>query len=181
VRKCVAAVVLAASCAGNPLQDQAREAFEQWRQALLAGDAERTFDMMSSGLKSQWLFDRLSAEDPEAMEFRRALAGTPRTDLDLWLEFNRKNPAPRAEVLPATVAGHASFRELYRRYFMQSLARVRQEFSTIRVSEVYPDGTGATVSVRNSQGNTEFYELVAEGDGLKINHYRGTVRHLPRQ
>ena len=180
MRNCVVLVLLSASCAGNSLQDAAREAFEQWRQALLTGDAEKTFQMMSTGLKAQWLFESLKAEDPEAREWRRVLAGSSRTDLDLWLEFNRSHPNQRAVGLPATVSGHPSLQELYRRYFTQELAIWRQRYSAIKVSEVWTDASGASIAVRNTQGTTEMFQFVPEPDGWKLDHHKGALLHLPR-
>jgi hypothetical protein len=63
---------------------------------------------------------------------------------------------------------------------MQSLARVRQEFSTLKVAEVYADDTGASIAVRTTVGTTELYQLIPEGAGWKIDHHRSSIRPLPR-
>lgn len=180
MRRSVVLALLATSCAGNPQQEAARGAFEQWRQALLAGDAEKTFQMMSTGLRAQWLFDSLSAEDREAREWRRALAGSARTDLDLWIEFNRSHPNQRVVALPPTVSAHPSLTELYRRYFLQELATWRQRYSAIQVAEVWTDSTGASIAVKNTQGTTEMFQFIPESDGWKLDHYKSSIRHLPR-
>ncbi len=180
MKKLCAAWVVLASCAGNPQHDSVRRAFQEWREALVAGDAEKTFQMMSQGLKAQWLFDRLNAADFESREWRRTLTGVPRTDLDLWYEFNRSRPSPRVAGLPVTVAQHPSFQDLYRRYFMAELAAVRQGYSTIQLAEVYVDSTGATVTMRSPSGSTNMLELIPEGDGWKINHLSRPIQHLPR-
>jgi hypothetical protein len=181
VKKLWLAVLLSASCAGEgTMQENVREAFEEWRAALLAGDAEKTYEMMSEGLKAGWLFERLTSEDRESVEFRRALTGAPRTDLDLWLEYNRKNPSQRAAVLPPSVSAHPNLRELYRRYFMQELASVRQQFSGLRVAEVYADQTGASIAVKTPDGTTDLFQMVSEGAGWKIDLHRRSIRSMRR-
>ena len=178
MKKICLAVVMTASCASSSMQDTARDAFEEWREALLAGDAEKTYEMMSEGLKAQWLFDRLTSEDFESIEFRRGMTGPARTDLDLWLEYNRKNQAQRAVHLPVSVSTHRSLRELYRRYFMQELATVRLQFSNLRVAEVYADQTGASVAVKTPEGSTDLFQLVTEGAGWKIDLHRRSIRSM---
>ena len=104
MKKFAALLLLVASCASEPKNtDIARKAFEDWAKAAVAGDAEKTFSMLSDSNLADWLFNRLEENDPLARRWRGELTGRPRTDLDLWWGMSRKRGNGRAEPLASTV------------------------------------------------------------------------------
>jgi len=178
----VGTLALAASCASTTAQHrQVRESFEAWRDAAAAGDVEKVLRGMTPAFRSEWVFRLLTAGDPEAQEWRIRLAGTPaRTDLDLWLEHQKKYAQGRPEVLPATVLSHPTLEPLLLGYLNREREALKHEFSGLTVTEVYLDETGATVTVQNRLKQPEMYELVPAPGGWMINGHRRPLRPLPR-
>jgi hypothetical protein len=174
-------VLLLAACSGPQSRElDARGAFEGWVAANVAGDAEKSFGMLSASYKSEWLYQLLEENDGRARDWRGALTGSARTDLDLWLLYSRKTRQDRAEVLPETVLRHPSLVSLYRQHFVDQFDRVKAEFSGMSIVNVYSDTTGATVTVRNVRGGTELFAMTVEMGGWKIHNHRGPLRQSTR-
>jgi hypothetical protein len=181
VRKWAVALALAASCSSLPeAQEQVREAFETWRAAAAAGDAEKTFKGMSASFKSDWVFQRLVARDPVALDWRARMEGAARTDLDLWLEHQKKYRQGRAETLPATVLAHPSLGRMWVECFSRDREAVKVQFSGLAVSRIYLDEGGATVMTRNMINKGEMYSMVVEADSWKVDGHRESLRSLQK-
>lgn len=181
--KKIAALLLAllASCGGDDLisdesptkrSDSARAAFENWVRAAVAGDAIRTFAMLSDGNKSGWLYDRLDEGDGSARRWRSELKGTARTDLDLWLGVAKRRGGGRDEPLPSSVLMDRSLQDLFVEFFVRTQEGIRVQMSRLQIAQVYGDDSGVTVAVRNGVGATELYGMVYERDGWKIDAHR---------
>ncbi len=181
MRRLLAALAFLASCSSlTARQEEIREAFEAWRDGAAAGDAERTFRGMSAGLKSEWAFQRLAAGDSLALDWRARLTGTARTDLDLWLEHQKKYRKGRALPLPATVLEDPSFGRMWADCFRRDLQAVKFQFAGLAVTSVYTDDNGATVVARNVLGRSEMYSMALEPDGWKVDGHRESLRPLPK-
>lgn len=182
MRKSAALLCLAlASCGGDDLvsdssptkrSDSAREAFQNWVKAAVAGDGIRTFAMLSDGNKSAWLYDRLEEGDSSARRWRAELTGTARTDLDLWLGVAKKRGNGRDEPLPSSVLLDKSLQDLFVEFFVRTQEGIRVQMSRLQIAQVYGDDSGVTVAVRNGVGATELYGLIYERDGWKIDAHR---------
>lgn len=174
-------LALMASCASVPTaEEQVREAFESWKAAAAAGDAGKTFRGMSDSFKSDWVFQRLAARDTLAEDWRARLQGPARTDLDLWLEHQKKYRQGRAATLPPTVLDHPTLGQLWAECFARDAEAVKALFSGLAVTRVYLDETGATVVVRNAAHRGEMYSMVPSPDGWKVDGHREALRPLPK-
>lgn len=174
MKKLVLLVVFAASCAADPptASREAREAFEEWIRAGIDGNADKSFAMMSSAMKAEWLYARLEEGDPLARRWRGEMKGGARTDLDLWWGLTHKTQNGRSEPLSASVLSHPSTVKLFKEYFAQTAGAIRNQFSRLQIANIYSDDTGVTISVNFGQGSmTQLYGLVVEGDGWKIDSY----------
>lgn len=172
---------LLSACGGGPQNSgtmdesrsrSAREAFENWVRGAVAGDAVKTFAMLSDGNKSGWLFDRLEEGDASARRWRAELTGTVRTELDLWLGVARQRESGRDEPLPSSVLLHPSLGELFTEYFVRTAGGIKVQMSRLQIAQIYGDDSGVTVAVRNGVGATELYGMIYERDGWKIDAHR---------
>jgi hypothetical protein len=184
VRNVAAAVLLLASCGSSGSRTEEEKqvlgAFEVWRAAAARGDAEATFLLLTDGNKSEWLFQRMLADDSVMRHWRVELTGSARTDLDLWFEHVKKNRGARAEPLPATVLTHPWLRLMYIDHFNLELEAVKAQFAGLLVTNVYADETGATIIVRNYAGRSELYQMVVEGGAWKLDLHREALPQPPR-
>lgn len=174
MRKLAVCFILAASCASEPTQtDTARKAFQEWAKAASTGDADKTLAGFSDANKSQWVYQLLNENDPRARRWRGQLTGTPRTSLDLWWGQALKNGNGRNNPLSQLVLGHPSFIELFREYFTAEARVIQTNLSRAEVTQTYGDATGVTVLVKSGAGMPiEYYQMVYEGDGWKIDLYK---------
>lgn len=174
-------VGLMAGCASTTaVQREVRSSFEAWMEAARAGDVERVLQGMSPGLRSEWVFRLLVSEDPEAQAWRTRLSGTSaRTDLDLWLEHQKKYASGRPDLLPATVLSHPSLEPFLRECLSRERENLRDLFTGVSITEVYVDGTGATVLIRNRDKSLQMYALVPGPGGWRIDGCRGPLQSLP--
>ena len=178
-RGTAALLVLAASCASMPpAEEQVRAAFEAWRAAAAAGDAAATFRGMTGGFKSEWIFNRLMARDPLVEDWRARMEGGPRTDLDLWLEHQRRYKEGRVASLPASVLGHPSILKLWEDSFSRDKDAVKVQFTGLSIARVYIDETGATVVAHSLVQKSEMYAMVPDVDGWKVDGHREGLRLL---
>ncbi len=157
---------------GEARSKSARDAFETWVKAAVAGDAKMTFHMLSDGNKSGWVFDRLEEGDASARRWRSELTGTARTELDLWWGVAKKRESGRDEPLPSSVLVHPSLAELFTEFFVRTEGGIRVQMSRLQIAQVYGDDSGVTVAVRNGVGATELYGMIYERDGWKIDAHR---------
>lgn len=180
-----AGLLASAGCADLPSEptaesQQAQEAFEDWLDALVRGDATAAWAGLSEGNRSQWLFDRLRDGDAPAHDWRKAFTGEPRTQVDLWYFFHRDRNDPRVRTLPLGMLNHPSTLALWARYFNDSLPSVKRQMERLEITQVYADGAMVTVLARNLVGKTEMYQLVYEAGDWRVDHHREAVKQVPR-
>ena len=165
---------LAPSCGPGTLDRaaNARDMFEDWVRACVAGDAPKVFHGMSDGYKSGWLYDRLNEADSTTRRWRGELSGPARTDLDLWLGVAKKDDTGRESPLPSSVLDHPSLSALFKELFMKDYGGIKMQMSRVSIAQVYADDSGVTVAVKNGLNATELYGLIYERDGWKIDAHR---------
>jgi hypothetical protein len=177
VRKSIALLVLGAlapSCGPSSMDRaaNARDMFEDWVRACVAGETDKVFHGMSDGYKSGWLYDRLDEGDPTTRRWRGELTGPARTDLDLWLGVAKKRDTGRESNLPSSVLEHPSLGALFKELFMKDYGGIQTQMSRLQIANVFADDSGVTVAVKNGLNSTELYGLVYERDGWKIDAHR---------
>ena len=174
MKRCLVLLCLACSCSSPPAPGQsegATEAFKQWIQAAVDGNAQKTFDMLSLACKSEWIYKLLEQNDPTARQWRGTLTGPARTDLDLWWGRAHKEQSGRVYLLEPTVAADPSFFRLYQTYFTQAAGEIRAEFSRLQIAQVYSDDTGVTLTAKPSPTAAPVLcGFVFEGGGWKLDH-----------
>jgi hypothetical protein len=177
----VAATLLALSACASTQEkpeDLALEAFKTWVKASVEGDAKACFEGLSPSYTSEWLFGRASDNDGVFRDWRGSLSGTARTDLDLWIDFCKKNRAKsgRAESAPDTVLRHPALLALWKAYFEQEKIAVAGQLSRLEIVRAYGDDTGVTVVVRGVGSRTEMYGMALTAFGWKIDNHRPPVQ-----
>lgn len=175
MRKLAALLLLAASCAAEPLRhtDLARKGFEEWARSAAAGDAEKTLAGFTDAYKSEWLFERFKQGDLIIRKWRGELTGPARTQLDLWMGVSTRHGNGRQEPLTGAVLDHPSFAPMFRECFVLDAQLIKAMFNRMEIAQVYGDDQGVTVAVRSAPGApVEMYEMVYERAGWKINNYK---------
>ncbi len=167
---------LLASCAstGPKPEEAALETFKQWVRDTVAGNAEASFAGLAPAYQSEWLYLRAADNDGVYRDWRGALTGTARTELDIWYEFCKRTRAKsgRAEEAPASVLRHPSLQGLWKTYFAAEAKAVAFQLSRLEIIKAYADESGVTIAVRSAAQRTELYGLALTGGGWKIDNYR---------
>jgi hypothetical protein len=185
MRRTTAAAVCAAllgACSSVPEPvEEAQAAFEKWVAVQRAGDAAACWEAMSPSYRSQWLFERALESSPAFQQWRGGLTGVPRTELDIWIDFCRRNYGriQRAEVLPGSVYGHPSLLEYWKSTYSESADLVKAYFSRLEILSVSGDALGVSVMVKGQSGRPELYGMVDLSGGWKIDQYRPASANPP--
>jgi hypothetical protein len=178
VRRLIALVALLASCEPFPAENDmqyegAREAFERWKDAMIAGRLTECVQLTTLSLRSQWIYDRLSEGDHAALEWKAKLEGGARPDLDLWFsEAGKDTSRGRVPTLPARVLADRSLTSLLVGYLRDAQPDVAQDFKTQKVVQVSADERGVSVLVRSQRNEPEIYQLVSEEGFWKVDGHR---------
>lgn len=163
-------LLLLAACTGGPSERPeetgARRRFEAWCDAVVRMDIDQIWAGMSAGLKSQWLYDRLTdPADQDMPAWRRELKGAADQELELWILRNKELQASRPVALPRSLLGHPWLLATYRRYHEPMKERMAREFQKLKVIQVAADKDGATLVVKNpATGGSDRYIMVWEGE-----------------
>ncbi|MBI2901655.1 MAG: hypothetical protein HYY17_15840 [Planctomycetes bacterium] len=158
-----------------------KRAFEAWRAAIVAGNADEVLRGMSSTMISDWLYVRLGdANDPVLAKQRRRLTGAPSDDLDLWYVDNKSRNPERPSRLPISVLNSPWLPQTFKEYFEPEKAGAKRQYESIEVSSVYVDSLGATVVVRNKISQaSDRYVMVYEG-GWRVDGHIEARGVLPK-
>lgn len=177
MRAWIPALLVLAAC--EPFPDQAdkdnegKEAFEYWRNLIVAGRMSEAVQMTSSSLRSQWIYDRLTEGDHLAMEWRVRLQGNPRTDLDLWMtQAASDRSRGRVSTLPGSVLSDPAFVPVLINYMKEAQGDLVRDFRELRTLNASIDENGVSVLTRNRRGDPEIYAMVLEGGVWKVDGHR---------
>ena len=181
----VLALLAVAGCEDLPPDRSAehgdvRRAFDAWTRSLAKGDAPTAWAGMTVGYKSQWLFDLLKDGDSAAHAWRRGLTGETRTTVDLWYNFHKEKNIARVPGMDPLIIETPSVVAIWKGVCDEAGQALKAEMSRLEVVDVYSDGAGATVTVRNIRGTTEMYELVPGRSTWLVNHWVAPRRQVPR-
>jgi hypothetical protein len=161
------------------------DAFENWRSAIIDGDFDETFELMSPSLKSHWIFliytptqTREGLKYHElAKEFTGKLTDEQMEEFMAWLRQNRMEYATTQQVtpLPDTILDEKWTEDLLRRWFELSHRHLKHEFKGLKLKTEAAQTTEdnlVTLIVQNLRGKQEFYVMILDDDGWKVNYHR---------
>jgi hypothetical protein len=181
----VLAILALAACASAPEkpEDKALVAFKDWVKASVEGNADACLAGLSPSYTSEWLYSRAADNDATFRDWRGRLAGTARTDLDLWTDFCLKNRAKagRAEVAPDTVLRAPELKTLWKAYFDSEKQAVAIQLSRLEIVKAYGDETGVTILVKGVGARTEMYGMALTAYGWKVDNHRPPVQPVQSQ
>ena len=181
MRKLLALIALSAlqpSCEPFPNENEgkyedAREAFEHWKEAMIAGRLAECVHLTTQSLRSQWVFDRLDEGDRAALGWKAKLKEGARTDLDLWFsEAVKSTTSGRVPTLPPTVLADASLTPLLVGYLKDAQPDVARDFRNQKIIQVSSDAVGVSVVARNARNEPEIYVLAFEEGFWKVDGHR---------
>lgn len=143
-----------------------RDAFERIRNAWIEGDALTALKMTTVQRISDWVLERTrDAGDPEFPKRVMALDAPRRIDLDLWKRENKRVQVPfvndRPTILPEGILTSNWLVETWKHFF--ELEKVNlQRARELEVSEVYVEGTGASILVKVGKTPAGMYSMLLE-------------------
>ncbi len=178
MRKMIAVFALLASCEPFPneadaQQEDAKIAFERWKDFMIAGKVRECLEMMTLSLRSQWVYDRMNEGDHTALMWKTRLQGGARTDLDLWYsQAGLDTTRGRVTTLPGSVLADPSLTPLLLGYLQDAQPEIARDFKQLKVTQVSTDQMGVTVVIRNRANEPEIYGMVDEGGSWKVDGHR---------
>lgn len=181
----ITAALALSACASAPEkpEEKALEAFKDWVRASVKGDSKACFEGLSPSYLSEWLYTRAADNDATFRDWRGALAGTARTELDLWVEFCRKSRPRRgrADTAPDSLLRHPSLLTLWNAYFEPEKDAVSIQLSRLEIVKTYGDETGVTILVKGAGARTEMYGMALTPYGWKVDNHRPPVQPTQNQ
>lgn len=177
------ALALLAGCAAT--DPEPNLVFRKFRSAVIDGDFESVYALMSPTFKSHWVF-LIYRPQPRtdgkldlariAKEFYARLPEELVPEFESWLRTNalyydeRHNVSPLPEPLLQSPWVH----DLLKLWFQRAHPMLKHEFTVMEVANrAVPDEGRATVLIKNIRGEQEAYELIfQEHRGWKINYHR---------
>ena len=167
---------LLGSCAtpAPKAEEAALEVFKQWVKDTVEGNAEASFAGLAPTFQSEWLYLRAADNDGVFRDWRGALTGKARTELDIWIDFCKRTRAKsgRAEEAPPSVLQHPLLQVLWKTYFAAEARAVAFQLSRLEVLKAYADDSGVTIAVRSLSQGTELYGMAMTAGGWKIDNHR---------
>jgi hypothetical protein len=173
------------SPAERDAKETVRDAFERLRAAWIEGDALTALKMMSFQRISSWVLERTrDASDPEFPKRLAALDSARKIDLDHWKRENRRIRVPivndRPSPLPEGILTSTWLVETWAHYFALDKDNL-QKARDLELSEVYVEGTGASILVKVGKTPAGMYSMVLEHGIWKHDHFTPTATRVQSQ
>lgn len=163
------------ACSSTPKSEtDVREAFEKFRQSILAGDFEGVYDRITDAYRSEWVFRVFEhlAKSPMAMKWYAMLPEKHVPLFERWLKDNLLNEDTRIiSLLPPEILASPWVKEVTREQFELDKAALRKDFESVEITMVGVEEDVATLHVRVGERRM-YYEAVKVGSDWKL-HYHG--------
>lgn len=166
----------------TPQEREAKSAFETWRAAMLNGDFETAYSLMSRTYQSYWIYRIFLIEDSAKLEsWRDRLPRQAREDFAVWFEFHARRQSQRPEIpLVESVTETGWVWNVLEEDYRKKKDAIRVQFEKYQVSGVAVLGSEATVTVRNLEGTTELFVMISEMGRWKIDGHVPPQQVIPR-
>jgi hypothetical protein len=152
-----------------------REAFNQLHAAWRQGDAMGALGLMSVQGVSDWVLERTrDKSDPEWPKIVAKLDAARKVDFEAWVRGNKPVLVPfvddRSAPLPTSVLASQWLVETWKRYVELEKASLAAIAKSLEVSEVYVEGTDASVFVKAGKTPVRMYSMVLEDGRWKFDY-----------
>ena len=152
-----------------------REAFGKLHEAWREGDAMGALGLMSVQGVSDWVLERTrDKSDPEWSKIVAKLDSARKVDFDAWVRGNKAVVVPfvddRSAPLPTSVLTSQWLVETWKRYVDLEKSSLAAIAKGLEVSEVYVEGTDASVFVKAGKTPVRMYSMVLEDGRWKFDY-----------
>jgi len=152
-----------------------REAFSKLHEAWREGDAMGALGLMSVQGVSDWVLERTrDKSDPEWSKIVAKLDSARKVDFDAWVRGNKSVVVPfvddRSAPLPTSVLTSQWLVETWKRYVDLEKSSLAAIAKGLEVSEVYVEGTDASVFVKAGKTPVRMYSMVLEDGRWKFDY-----------
>jgi hypothetical protein len=152
-----------------------REAFDKLYGAWIDGDAMASLRMMSVQGISDWVLER--SRDKSDTEFPKrmtALDAARKIDMEHWIRANKLVRVPfvddRSGILPESILNSQWLVETWKRYVELEKTNQAAIAKELEVSEIYVEGTEASVFVKAGKTPVRMYSMVLENGQWKFDY-----------
>ena len=152
-----------------------REAFNKLHLTWRQGDAMGALGLMSVQGISDWVLERTrDKSDPEWLKVEAKLDPARKVDFDHWVRANKPVVVPfvndRSGPLPTTILTSTWLLETWKKYVDQEKASLAAIARELEVSEIYVEGTDASVFVKAGKTPVRMYAMVLEDGKWKYDY-----------
>jgi hypothetical protein len=152
-----------------------RESFDQLHNAWLEGDAMASLGTMSVQGISDWVLERSrDKSDTDWPKRVAALDAVRKIDLEQWIRANKGIVIPfvreRSVPLTETLLVSQWLVDTWKHYFEIEKEAMSINARELEVSEVYVEGTTASVFVKSGKSPAMMYAMVQEGGHWKFDY-----------
>jgi hypothetical protein len=163
------------SSADREVKAAVREAFNKLHAAWRQGDAIGALGLMSVQGVSDWVLERTrDKSDPEWTKIVAKLDAARKVDFDAWVRANKPVAVPfvdeRSGPLPTSILTSTWLLETWKRYVDLEKARMAAIARELEVSEIYVEGTDASVFVKAGKTPVRMYSMVLEDGQWKFDY-----------
>ena len=175
-------MILALLCASCVTEDkyrvteadkQVRAAFENWRTSVLENNYDIFFWRMTPRMRTLYLWHMIQGGNTDLFRNRMPeLSEGDRTDFETWLGINATRDEDKVDLLPISILRGTWLKGMIHDHFKIIQQDLAFELAQVRVVQIYTEGAGSTVIVRNIRNKNEWYSMVFDGEGWKIDGHR---------
>jgi hypothetical protein len=148
--------------------------FKTWKDAIVKGDFNTVFNLMSNIYKSSWLF--LVFSDLKSNMAKKWYVRLPEnlvSDFDTWLKNYRANRElySTRTCLPTSILGSKWLFNLLKEQFDLSKSLLKREFSTIKIISIACEAKEASIVVKSLDQQIQIYTAILEEGTWKIDGF----------
>jgi hypothetical protein len=161
--------------ADRDAKDAVRQAFDRLHAAWLEGEPIASLGLMSIQGVSDWVLERTrDKSDAEWTKRVATLDAARKVELEHWMRINKNVKVPfvteRSIVLPDSLLGSKWLVDCWKRYIELEKDAQREFAKEIEVSEIYVEGSSASVFVKAGRSPAMMFAMVQEGGKWKYDY-----------
>jgi hypothetical protein len=156
-------------------KEAVREAFDRLHAAWLEGEPIKSLGLMSVQGVSDWVLERTrDKSDAEWTKRVAALDAARKVELEHWIRTNKNVRVPfvteRSIPLPESLLGSKWLVDSWKRYIELEKDSQREFAKEIEVSEIYVEGSAASVFVKAGRSPALMFAMVQEHGQWKFDY-----------